>query len=183
MSNDIKISSFEETKLNEKGEEIFVHEMLIEKVSSSRDEATRPDEVGSALLQARSLFNSCEDITDEIKKLGYDTGKSYLVKDKYRIIKVHYYSWGLFWTTLLKSFKNQFNLKKWSPELFKNDIPCTSCNGLGKTSIPKGSKEYDEAFADFEYPTSQYGVELFRYCTPCQGVGFKYVKPKDEDAD
>lgn len=179
MSKNIKVTTSENTKIDKNGEEHTVLETVFTKIKDEED-IPRPDEVGSALLQARQLFNDCEDITDEIKKLGYDTGKSYVVNEKYRIIKVHYYSWGLFWTTLLKAFKNQLNLKKWSPNLFKNDVTCCQCAGEGKIAIPSGTKEYDEAFADWECPTSDYGIPIFKFCSPCQGVGFTYVKPIED---
>lgn len=139
----------------------------------------RPDETGSALLQARHLYNHLEDVTAEVTKLGMDGGVSYLQDTKYRFLKVHYYAWGLFWSSLLKAMKNRDDLKTWSPSMFAHDVECAKCKGLGKIPYVVGSPVYEEAYKDskehaerFGDPVLTYGTEIAAFCSPCQGVGF-----------
>ena len=177
MSDDIEVKTHSNEVLDMKGN-------VIEKTASisfSRPrKGERPDEVGSALIQARHLYNSLEDVTDQVIASGVDGGVSYIQDSKYRFLKVHYYAYGLFWSCLLKAFKNRDDLKEWSPELFQFDETCTKCQGLGKIVLPVGSPEYDAAYEQWKEPFGddekplEYGKELAQFCSPCQGVGFHF---------
>lgn len=145
----------------------------------------RPDKTQSFLLQARSLYNSLRDVTPEANKAGMDKGESVLVDNEHRYLKVHYYSWGLFWTTLLKTFKDHPELKERNPELFENDETCEKCNGLGRIPYEVGGEKYEESYREIKEDEKtgfikgdfQHGQEIASYCSPCQGVGFKYKRP------
>lgn len=167
--------------LDMKGKTISTNASI--EIQKPRDpDSKKPDAVGIALLQARSLFNSLDDITDEVHKLGVDTGDSALQDHKYRVLKAHYYSFGLFWVTLLKALKNRDDLKAWSPELFEHDVECPNCEGEGKIPYKVGSPEYDEAFnaiTDFG-DSHEYGSPIFKHCSPCQGVGYVYLNPRNK---
>lgn len=139
----------------------------------------RPDKVGSALIQARHMFNDLKDVTDEVTKLGMDGGVSYLQDTKYRFLKVHYYAYGLFWSTLMKAMKGYPGLKEWSPELFKYDVECEKCKGLGRIPLVPGTPAYEESYKgwcedadDDGKAHPAHGIEIAHFCSPCQGVGF-----------
>lgn len=157
---------------------------LCDEVDRLKMERNRPDATGIALLQARHMFNEMEDVTDEVVKLGMDGGVSHVQNHKYRFLKVHYYSFGLFWMTLFRTLKNRQDLKKWSPELFALDEKCLDCDGLGKLPIKPGTPEYDKSFEDFKEPLYEfdepmkYGAEISNVCSPCQGIGLIYKRPK-----
>lgn len=190
--DNIEIESHKNEVINMKGEvqSTSVH-LSIRKERSGK----RPNSCDSALLQARHVFNEFEDITDEVKELGYDTGDSYLVNDKHRLIKIHYYAWGLFCQTIQTSLKDRTDLKDWSPDLFAYDIPCEECNATGKLPYKVGSEEYNEAFEGFESFNKQcrssmseeelkttkpfqYGDFIGTSCKKCSGIGFVFDREK-----
>lgn len=144
---------------------------------------TKPDKQGSALLQARHVVNEAQDITDEIKKLGYDTGKSYIQDSEHRIIKIHYYAWGLFQAVLNRALKDRKDLREWSPETFDNEIICADCNGNGETYLDVSDPTYEKVFEEYARdakdwgdPEPVHGMRFTRYCSPCQGCGYLLLK-------
>lgn len=183
VNDEFKIKSHKNEVLDMKGNVLESKATIeIEKVRDPK--AQRPDAIGTHLLQARHMYNQMEDITDQVQELGVNLGKSAIQDTKYRVFKIHYYGYGLWWATLLRILAKRPDLKQWSPDLFANDEECSFCKGKGRISYEPGSDEYNKAFNDFsemrfgdDKPLT-YGTEIGLYCSPCQGVGFIYRKQK-----
>lgn len=138
------------------------------KVNMNR-EGTKPDDTGAALLQAKHLLNEAQNITKEAIEHGYAPGISHLVGNKYLLIKIHYYAWGLFKNSILKATKDREDLKAWSPRTFAHDQVCEACSGKGKLEYPIDGPEYKEVFEDFGDIT--WGTPIWKVCQTCNGVG------------
>lgn len=178
MNDDIEIKTHKNEVIDMKGN-VLQSNTRIE--FNRPRQGQRPDDTGSALLQARHLYNNLEDVTDELIAKGMDGGVSYIQDSKYRFLKVHYYAYGLFWSCLLRALKNRTDLKEWSPDMFQFDETCVKCAGLGKIPYVPGTPVYEEAFKDsvehaarFGDEPMKYGQEIAAFCSPCQGVGFTF---------
>lgn len=137
----------------------------------------KPDKVGSALLQARHLYNDAQ-IEKVIDGGGFTIGKDTLV------IRVNRLAWGYFEQAILNAMKERQDLRDWSPELFSEDKQCVECKGAGKFPYTPHTPQYDQAYDDFfkfdgklEEDAPAYGVEISKFCSPCQGTGIT-LKPQ-----